>query len=84
MDWIDTNLLQPMEDQEVLFTNVNILNPDGTKLKPTVSCGFYHSEYFYSWISTEDRKESSHWMPMPDVPTVEKIRDDKLYLILKD
>ncbi len=82
MNWIDFNILKPDEDQEILFTNIHILKPDGALSDPMVSCGFYHNFYFYSWVSNEDRRVASHWMSMPDPPTIQEIRDSKINVIL--
>ena len=74
--WIDVNDKKPEENQEVLFTHIDIVNFEGILLEPMVSSGFYQKGYFFSWVGSENRRDecgdrmtATHWMPMPEPPT---------------
>ena len=87
--WIDFEDKKPEENQEVLFTHVNIERMDGTIMKPVVSCGFYQRGHFHSWVGAERRDASSdrmrvtHWMKMPEPPTKTDLRDIKIGKLVK-
>lgn len=87
--WIDVNDKKPEDNQEVLFSHIDIRRPDGTLMEPIVSSGFYQKGYFFSWVGVENREESSdrmtatHWMPLPEPPTKDILRDQKIEKLVK-
>jgi hypothetical protein len=88
--WIDVNDKKPEEHQEVLFSHISIERPDGSIMEPIVSSGFYQSGYFFSWVSSENRREESsdrmtatHWMPLPEPPTKDVLRDQKINKLIE-
>ena len=73
MEWIDVNDRLPNEEQEILFTHTEIINPfKNAKVQPTVFGGWYRKGKVYSWIGEFDKPKESrsftHWMPLPEPP----------------
>lgn len=66
--WMSVEDRQPKQLQEVLFTNINLIGIDGSKIEPTVKSGFYRSNHYYSWLDPRDIFKATHWMPLPTPP----------------
>jgi len=86
MNWIDIRHSQPEERKDILFTHINIIKPDGTIMDPIVSWGWYENGYFYSYVGSAnnrpDRTLATHWMEMPEPPSIQSIREEKLNSLL--
>lgn len=87
MDWIDKQYRLPDNMQEILFCHVGLTDINGIPYKPTTFGGYYINGDAYSWLQTNPNKKErqffTHWMPMPEPPTIEDLRDIKIEILSK-